>query len=1057
MRVNGTQPNKFEVFQEFYYVVKGEEITYNQAVEMFFKMDNTTHTEFCNYYKDKVKYIVSWEYETDILDDFILDDEGNPIVINPPYTNVTGYGLDVHAKEPERAKNANGSDKTQKKKGWYKNDEGKMVRGTYEVAVWSSSLTNLNKAYINQKYTIEAYGVKNGLELDPQWSQYSPEEILQMEDDGVDIPQEILDIAHTIAEGSGENYEGGEDEEGAGNLTTERETFLELIPKAEKHIDKLNKNREKIDNKIDDMLQENQKSQKGIFSKQKEQLEELKEYENKIREWRHLQDKINNGEELTDSEARKYAQITGMLQDRNSKSKDFGLDKNKITLSLNEINILAILGEKLADETIEIGDQLADYISQDNYKRTRDEVMGEVGMLRGIVAMSNGKSLAKETSVMGNEAKEYTEEATGTVRDIAGVLGTQQMLSNPNAVDATDTKEPTEVKQAENETAVEGEGTTTPKTTDDDKQTEDEAVQEKNNTDEEDFIINDENVLNLIKEDEEINADLTKEIKEALDALKIAKDDKDFAKSANKVIDKMVQEFEKEEQKRQEEIKTKEQENKEAQERIDELKEEGNKESEKAAEKYDVEVKEGEDNENSENKTEIEEKQKIINQNNKYLEAIRTESKAAREEFKQNTRSTKESLAQSIPEEIKARKRDAQYKDEIIPEAVERLAFTNSSGGTLYKMGKYRITVGVELLTQALFAPHLRELGMYHITKGNESAAIGAEAQKISNSEIPKIADKTTTSSVENEGQAIDGLNEIDVMISSVTGEQTEAEKVAATEEDDKNTEGGENTEEGADDTEGAENIEAGESSEDANTTGETRAVTLNAAQTSAINSVTDETAEPAAPVEGEKPTDKTEETPKENPEEKAEEVADDIENPENTEGTDTNQASKSSKKEEEKSPEQLASDATKQEGQLKKSTDKQEKELKDINRSGKADAKESKKIEKDEKKDAKQLEKEGKNLEAEIKKEEQEMIKLIQESLAAAQKQAEYLARYEALVAENEAIATEEESKQNSAPVQTSQPQQNAQQYGMTGGATTVAGGVTVINSAQGSTADNQ
>ena len=80
----------------------------------------------------------------------------------------------------------------------------------------------------------------------------------------------------------------------------------------------------------------------------KSQRNSLEEYEKQIREWRTLQDKVNNGEVLSDTEAKRYAEITGMLEDRKSDSEDFQIDKNEIAKSLNQINILALLGDKLA-------------------------------------------------------------------------------------------------------------------------------------------------------------------------------------------------------------------------------------------------------------------------------------------------------------------------------------------------------------------------------------------------------------------------------------------------------------------------------------------------------------------------------------------------------------------------------------------------------------------------------------------------------------------------------------------------------------------------------------
>lgn len=1052
MHIQGTQPNKFEIFQEFYYIYKGVELSYNKAVELFFQMDNEMHTEFCKYYQDKVDYVVDWSFKTDDSGDFLLGDDGEVIISNPPYTNVRGYDIkSIMPSELKVAKNSDGTDKTKKKKIREKQPDGsykylKNSDGTFqykEVKVYESALADLNQAYINQKYTIQAYAAKNGLVLDPVWSQYSPEEILQMENEGVNIPQDILDIAHTILEGAGENYEGGEDDEGAGEKTTERESFLELIPKAEKHIEKCEDKREKIDDKIDDLLEDNKKSQKSIFSKQKEQLEELKEYEAKIREWRHLQDKINNGEELTNSEAKKYAEITGMLQDRNFKSEDFGINKNKIAFSLNEINILAVLGEKLADETIEISDELTDYLSQDNYKRTRSAVMGEVGILRGIVAMANGKAVAKEANIIGNDTKEYTDEVSGTINDIAGVLGVENMIANPGAADATDTTEPTEVKQAENETATEGPKKEEIKTTDEDRPTEKESAREKNTTLEDDFIINDKNVLGLIKEAGEINIDLLKEIKDALLALKMAKDDKNFAERASKIIDKLVGEYQQEEQERQNQIQTKEQENKDAQKRIDELKGENSEDNKNKAESLGFKT-DDKNNKNSEEEKEIEEKQNIIEKNNNDIESIKAESEAAKETFKQRIQGPKNVIAKAIPEEMKALEKDSKYRDEIIPEDIERLDFTDNSGGTLYKMGKYRITVGLEYLAAGWFIPPLRIIGLYHIAKGTISAGIGATAKYVSKIPTPKAANKAVKASTESETQAIEDLNEVDVMISSVTGEQTEMEKAEATQENEENTddtvteENGENSANVEDNGEGGANGK-NPANQEPTTVNLTRATTTVQA---AVSAAALATAEPTDDAKTEEPKvdekapaePETEPTEEEKPQEAPDkDLADGAEEPKPDEEDDANTGS--SKKEEKQDPKSAGSSVTSIKGDAK------------------ATAKDSEKVKKDTEKDEKQLEKETKRLTKQMQQDEQKIIKMTKESLRAAKKQEEILVRYEELVTENDKIAAEEESKKNSAPAPVvQQNQQNSQ-----GVAMAVAGGATVTDSSKSSTADNQ
>ena len=138
MQVNGV-PNKYEIYQDYYFEVNGEEISYTEALNLFYQMSSDERSEFEQYYKDETGY--------EIID-------------------ANGYSFGENASEKN----------------------------------------NINKANIMTKYNIEAYAKKNGLVLDPVWSQYSAEEILQMVDNGVNIPQEIVDIAQAIQQQTATNY-----------------------------------------------------------------------------------------------------------------------------------------------------------------------------------------------------------------------------------------------------------------------------------------------------------------------------------------------------------------------------------------------------------------------------------------------------------------------------------------------------------------------------------------------------------------------------------------------------------------------------------------------------------------------------------------------------------------------------------------------------------------------------------------------------------------------------------------------------------------------------------
>ena len=873
----------------------------------------------------------------------------------------------------------------------------------------------LNKANINTKYTIEAYAKKSGKILDPQWSGYSAEEIMQMVNNGVNIPQDIVDLANTILQTSGANVESTDDNTDEGDNTTEKEPYLDLIPKAKKKIEKCNDTTEKINDKVEDLLPEKQKHERNFLNKAKDQKKALKEYEEQLREWRTLQNKVNNGEALSDTEAKKYAQLTGMLEDKNTKNSDnMQFDKNAIARSLNDINILAVLGEKLADETIEIGDTLADYTSQANYKMTAQTVSHEIGT---IMAMAQGKNLAKEANKIGNDTKEYSSDTTKSVGDIADILGVQNSVLSANELQGPDDVENTTpssaTEDAKTPASNEPEGTVDNENEDNNAAKEETKTPET--TAEEDFIVNDENVQELIKEGSHIHSDMTGQTVRALRNSIDAKSDKKFAKYANYKITRIIKQYKDEEEKREEEIAKLEQENKEAKEKLekltgksgDELDKEINNSSDKKAENSNVA--------SDADKKEIEQHKATITNNNQRIEEIKQISETSVAEFKNKTTKEKTRISTSVPEENDNIASNNEYAQKIIPADKEAFNFTGNTGVTLNKMGKYRVTVGLEQIAAWQF-----KKGYKNIRKGRISMGIGSDAQAIANLRIVTTAEKMTDNAISAATSALDGLNKVDGQISSITGEETTQSTYEANKQDNQDQTAG-NAEEGATNTADGTNEEtqsAGVQTTSAKVATAQQQTNSATTQTEPAQSTeTGSTTGAAAPVQEEKPSEISVETKssnelgkqtskatktvsdgeKETPEEKE---ANEVENKAAEATTSSSSSTSSSKKEE-------------------MTDDKAQDTVDKAKDSAKDSSKDSENVKKDTDKTTKELEKETKKLTKQLKKDEKEIIKMTKESERAAKKQEEMVAEYEAIVAENEQLTTEDMNAQRQAQIQ--------------------------------------
>lgn len=969
MQVNSV-PNKYEIYQDYYLVTNGKEISYTEALRLFSQMNNDERNDFEQYYKDETGYE-------------IIDANGYYFGENAQYTESGTKKVKKHWK----IQTGDGS------------FGGRATEATEkDVKIYT---TNSKKAYIDMKYTIEGYAKEKGIILDPVWSQYSAEEIMRMKNNGVNIPKEIVNIASTILETTATNYESnGEEAEEAEDSTetTEKEPFLELIPKAEKKIEKCNENNDKINAEIESILPEKQKQERNLAEKMKSQRNSLEEYEKQIREWRTLQDKVNNGEVLSDTEAKRYAEITGMLEDRKSDSEDFQIDKNEIAKSLNQINILALLGDKLAEETIEIGDTLADYTSKTNYKTTKKSATQEVGLLRSIIAMANGKTLAKEATKIGNDTKDYSDETTNSVNDIASLLGVENSITTTAPTEELQnspeikTTEETVDKTKTNAEAQENISATN------EEQDQTKATEQTNDTQQEDFIITDDNVNALIEEADSINSDLAQQLISALNASKSAKSDKSFALIANKTISKIVKEYQEEEARRQDAIKTKEQENEKAKKELESL-------TGKSSEEIDEELNSRNSNNNSEENLDESTQNKIrthkqtISDNNKEIATIQAESTKAVNEFKNDTRKEQTQLNKSIPEETQALENNSKYLQENIPQHKERLNFTANSGINLGKMGKYRVTVGV----QQLMSFQIKK-GLNNINKGSQSMTIGSNAEKTATKPTAKLSEKATTAAVAETNDALTSLNSINSKIVSVTGEDTATP--ATTPQSTNTNENQEQDNTNNTQTGAAANIDNTNNANNQTTNNNTTTQTA-PAQNQTINANEDIKKEPANT--------------------SAKEINKSIGNSNSTvsEENPTNELNTAS------STPSTTSSSEKNDDEM--STDDAQDNVDDVKSSAKDDGKESEQIKKDTDKTTKELEKETKQLTKLMKKDEKDIIKMTKESTEAAKKQEEALTEYETLVAENEQlIAEDENNQQTQAPAQIA-PQQNANEEGQT------------------------
>lgn len=1026
--------NKYKVFQEFYYRKNNVQLSYTQALSYYSQLSKEELEEFAKYYQDETGYeIIS--------------------------ANGTSFGEDAQYTDTGIKKK-----KTVKKK----TKDGSF--GGYETKEYTVYSTNANKANIMMKYSMEAYAKKTGQILDPVWSQYSAEEIIAMEDTGVNIPKDILELAHAIQENTSANYDNTGEQNDNADETSEKMPFLEAVKVAQKKIEACEENDEKIEDQINDLLPEKDKQERTLKEKIKEQEDAFDRFKKIMKDWTNLQDKINRGEALTSSENKRYIELRKMFENEDfkakSKNSEYAFDENEIARSLNMINVLAAKGEILGAETEEMGELLADYTSKNNFKTTRKEVRQTLGFFATFIAMVKGKKLATLATEVGEETKEFSTDSINSVNEIASILDIEDKIQPvDNNIEAQTAELETETTEADQTVEPENQPEENPEnnmpanlqdadaevdaqTTEDinpdaatdatsnaasiapkeDVNNEDaENIQNneenKPETDvtesQEKFKVTDANVKKLIAEAKTINSDVVKQIKVALSTIKVAKSDIKFAKIADKRVTKLVKEFIEAEEKRQQEIKEKEEENNKSKKEIEKLTGKSSKEIDKEIQNGSTNKKDNADAPVDESiQEEVEQYKKSIIDNNQKIEEIKNESESEKAEFGEDTSKEKNIINKAIPSENKALKINTEYQEKQLPEHNERMDFVYDAGTTLSKIGCCFVLAGARLVYVAqtlLSNPFtmtqgaiMMSMGLASIAKGNISLAIGTEAIDVSDDRsLIELAEETTDIAGVNVNKAITDLTALDQKIISVT------------EEEGADNSTGEEKQDEAGKTENGENTNSNETSDATAPAASETAETQQTQPATATEQVDEATAVPPSDAE--------------TVQEEVQNVAQD-EKTENENTTAKTRAAalvdeKTEEKEDEKAPSTDSTGASsgvtnKKEDKEELTTDKAQDTADDSTKEAKEDNKDTLEITKDTEKTEKELEKEQKQLEKLMKKDNKEIIKLTKESEKNALKQEEILTEYETLVNENEQLYAEDENnnKSNPAPAQKTQ-----------------------------------
>lgn len=315
---------------------------------------------------------------------------------------------------------------------------------------------------------------------DPNWQGYSYEEIIQMENNGVKIPQEVLLWAHAQQESDIVSYEIIESEALNDNNTSTGEIsnssdINTLLKNAQIYTVKstsAQKTAEEDAEKYSELSTQAKKIQSENKNTYKDELEKISKL---TKEWKQLDTKNKNGT-LNSSEKNRYNELSKTInsENNNNNKKEAAFNEKELDELLSSMSGLSektTENTKIANETIQASEALSNKIktyntSQQthNSKGVLDEgsfdnpITGTNAFSIESVSMEAGKNLENQsnetdailTEDSNLEVKEFAKEYSRKAKEAVKSSNNSTSKSN-NETDTTTSETETKTEEPEQE------------------------------------------------------------------------------------------------------------------------------------------------------------------------------------------------------------------------------------------------------------------------------------------------------------------------------------------------------------------------------------------------------------------------------------------------------------------------------------------------------------------------------------------------------------------------------------------------------------------------------
>ncbi len=604
---------------------------------------------------------------------------------------------------------------------------------------------------------------------------YSYDEIIGMANNGTTIPDEILEWAYAMADANA--TETTEETEGndahALYLSLKNNPFLNIKTITKIFVNKCDEQTEALEAYLDEIDPIEREMEAANVEAETNKEQSLNNIKSLVKEWKDLQAKVDNGEELSTNEQERFAELNGLFNEEDAKYQDNVDDTtrnfNKFGERLNFVSQKADTTIDFGAETILISNELAEFEKTNKNRSVFGGLIaqGFVGLL-GANSLAGNKKFSQVAHTIGVNTQNFATDVNTTIKEVQALMQNTADTAGFEIEDQTHTveslassegvTEPTVATKSKTTTPTPQEGTepattetadtTSTETTDGEGVTETEQEEDQNAENQSEPLTDEEQIAQGENTLEDVNAKSL-----SMPKLKqlIQKEGEDSEKKGQDAL-KLV-----------EQLKTQSTIVDEKEKQVEEDTTNLQETAEESPTETDTNTPTGETESSEGNGGAMEEAEVTATQSQEELTAA-TQDEAL----------TVESLRQTFDASTKANKKytkDVNIANDKMKDNIATGAFT-IAGGYMTGVGIYNVVQGTALLSAAgWWNPFIAALAAFMIDKGTIEIALGGTmiaggtALTVSAAEGLEINDQTAEKigiSSENITSASENLDEFE-------------------------------------------------------------------------------------------------------------------------------------------------------------------------------------------------------------------------------------------------------------------------------------------------------